>query len=191
MKEITKKGNLVRLLDLDQEFIIDLKYATEDNFTKSKVYDSPECYIDENTAVNLIRAKNILKSKGFGVKIWDAYRPVSAQQKFWDLVPNTTFVARPPDMKTFTDFRNSHMNGQCVDVSLVSLNGEEIPMPSKFDDFSPRARLDFEGTQGEARKNAEILRDSMVEAGFEPYDGEWWHFYDRNTSPVKYSDIKF
>lgn len=89
-----------------------------------------------------------------------------------------------------TEFKNSHMNGQCVDVTLTNPDGSDIPMPSGFDDFSERAHLDYPGTTGKARENAETLRDVMVQCGFTPYKGEWWHFYNHNTTPVRYSDFE-
>ncbi|WP_303857958.1 M15 family metallopeptidase [Aminicella lysinilytica] len=190
IKNVKAKGNLVRLLDMDPEFYVDLIYSTDDNFTGSKVYQSSECYIDKDTAIQLIDAKNKLKAMGYGVKIWDAYRPVSAQQRFWDLLPDNDYVAYPPDMATMTEFKNSHMNGQCVDVTLTNPDGSDIPMPSGFDDFSERAHLDYPGTTGKARENAETLRDVMVQCGFTPYKGEWWHFYNHNTTPVRYSDFE-
>ena len=70
------------------------------------------------------------------------------------------------------------------------MDGNDIPMPSEFDDFTEKARLDCHKTTGEARKNGEFLRDIMVNAGFTPYEGEWWHFYDRNVTPVRYSDLQ-
>ena len=181
-------GNLIRLLDADPEFIIDLVYATADNFTGSVVYDSPECYIDIDTAKRLIAAKNLVKKDGYRMKVWDAFRPTSAQQRFWDLFPDNDFVAYLPDMETITEFKNSHMNGQCVDVTLTDMDGHDILMPSGFDDFTEKARLDCPKTSGEALKNAVYLRDIMVQAGFTPYSGEWWHFYDRNCLPKPYSD---
>lgn len=184
-------GNLVRLLDMDPDFIIDLKYARADNFTGSRVYASDECYMDVHTAKQLIAARDLAKADGFRMKVWDAYRPVSAQQRFWDLFPDNDFVAYPPDMATLKEFRNSHMNGQCVDVTLTDMDGRELPMPSDFDDFSCKARLDYEDTPEQARKNGEYLRKIMEAAGFTPYAGEWWHFYDHNVEPVPYSDIAF
>lgn len=188
---IRKYGNLVRLKDLDDDFFIDLRYSTPDNFTGEVVYDFRECYVDESTAHRLIQAKDLLKRRGFGLKIWDAYRPVSAQRQFWNLCPDNNFVARPPDMSTIQEFKNSHMNGQCVDVTLTDPDGRNAVMPSEFDDFSPRARLDCPETHGEARRNAELLRNVMVQCGFTPYEGEWWHFYDHTVEPAPYSDYAF
>ena len=182
--------NLINLLDMDDEFIIDLKYATADNFTHEIIYQTDKCYIDRNTALKLINAKNLAKKeRNLRIKVWDAFRPISAQQRFWDILPDNNFVAYPPDMDTLKEFKNSHMNGQCVDVTLVNRDGSEIPMPSGFDDFSEKARLDYSGTTGTPRENGEYLRDIMVKSGFTPYEGEWWHFYDHETKPVRYSDL--
>ena len=183
-------GNLVKLTDVNDDFIIDIKYATADNFTGAVVYTSNTCYIDKNTAKRLVEAQKAAHKAGFKMKIWDAYRPVSAQKRFWELLPDNNFVAYPPDMSTMKEFKNSHMNGQCVDVTLTDMDGKDVPMPSGFDDFTEKARLDCPQTTGQARKNGEFLRDIMVEAGFTPYEGEWWHFYDRNVAPVRYSDLQ-
>lgn len=182
-------GDLIRLIDLDPDFIINLKYAGPDNFTGQTVYSSGECYINKHTALLLIQAKNAVKAQGFRMKIWDAYRPISAQRRFWDILPNNDFVARPPDMEKLTEFRPSHMNGQCVDVTLTDTQGCDIPMPSEFDDFSERATLSCPFTEPERIKNALILRSAMEQAGFASYDNEWWHFYDVTTPPAPYLDV--
>ena len=116
-KEGRNQGNLVKLIDVDDDFIIELRYATEDNFTGKRVYESAECYIDRETLKMLIEARNVFKRDGYRIKIWDAYRPISAQKRFWEIYPDDNFVARPPDMKTMTSFRSTHMNGQCVDIT--------------------------------------------------------------------------
>ncbi|MFR7989054.1 MAG: M15 family metallopeptidase [Anaerovoracaceae bacterium] len=188
-KKMNQWKNLVRLTDLDGDFLIDLKYAGKDNFTGCIIYPFTDCYVDIHTAGQLIEVRDRAKALGFRMKIWDAYRPIRAQQKFWDLIQDDTFVAHPPDMSVLKIFRNSHMNGQCVDVTLTDIDGQDIPMPSDFDDFTGRARLDWPHTGKEERRNGELLRRIMTESGFTPYDGEWWHFYDRNANPVPYLDI--
>ncbi len=186
MKE---KGDLIRLLDLDPDFIIELKYATPDNFTGQTIYSSNECYINKNTAKLLIQAKNIFQSDGFRVKILDAYRPLRAQKRFYEILPDSNFVAPPPDMSTLKTFRATHLNGLCVDLTLVDHTGKEIEMPSEFDDFTERASLSCETTSATGRKNALYMKTVMERVGFEGYQHEWWHFYDRQTAPTAFLDF--
>lgn len=186
-----KDKNLVRLLDLDGDFIIELKYATTDNFTRQKIYKSSECYINKNTAKMLIQAKNIFKKDGYKVKIWDAYRPMSAQKALYDVYPVDDFVAPPPDFSKPIVFRPSHMNGLSVDLTLLDQEGNEIEMPTKFDDFSEMASLKCDKIPETPRKNAEYLKKVMESVGFKAYENEWWHFNDIKTKPTPYSDIVF
>lgn len=184
------KGNLIRLLDIDEDFIIDLKYATEDNFTGKKIYNSSECYIDRHTAEILIKARDIFKKDGYRVKVFDAYRPISAQAKFWEVLPDDNLVARPPDMSKITKFRPTHMNGLCVDVTLTDMEGNEIEMPTAFDDLTEKASLAYPGHTETGRKNGEYLKQVMESVGFLAYDGEWWHFYDVSTEPTPFMDYQ-
>ena len=188
--DIERKGNLVRLLDIDSDFIIDLRYATADNFTGQKVYQSGECWIDEHTAAILIQAKNIFRADGYRVKVWDAYRPIRAQKKFWEIMPNDDFVARPPEVSKMTSFRHTHLNGQCVDLTLTDLDGNDIEMPCPFDTMDGRASLACPDNPPAGTKNGEYLKRVMESVGFEAYDGEWWHFYDVSTQPVPYTDYE-
>ena len=184
------KGNLVRLYDIDEEFIIDLKYATENNFTGKRIYSSNECYMDKHTAEILIKAKNIFWRDGYRVKILDAYRPSSAQKKYWEIMPDDDFVARPPDMEKIKSFRPTHLNGLCVDITLTDMKGNEIEMPSEFDDFSERASLLCKTTSNTGRQNAEYMKNVMESVGFMAYENEWWHFYDITTEPTPFMDYQ-
>ena len=183
------KGNLIRLLDIDQDFIIDLRYATAENFTGQKIYDSGQCWVDRHTAEILIKARDIFKKDGYRVKVWDAYRPISAQKKFWEVMPDDNFVARPPDMSKLKTFRPTHMNGLCVDVTLTDMDGREIEMPCEFDDMTERASLSCTTTPEEGRKNATYMKNVMESVGFKSYEGEWWHFYDVTTEPTPFMDF--
>ena len=187
---VQDKGNLVRLLDMDDDFIIDLKYATEDNFTGQQVYTSPECYIDRHTAEILIQARDIFKKDGYRLKVYDAYRPISAQARFWEILPDDNFVARPPDMSKITRFRPTHMNGLCVDVTLTDMDGNEIAMPTLFDEMTEKAALSYPGHSEERRKNGEYLKEVMERVGFRAYEGEWWHFSDVSTEPTPFMDFQ-
>lgn len=185
------RDSLVRLLDLDDEFVIDLKYATSDNFTQKKIYNSSECYINKDTAKLLIKAKEIFKRDGYKVKVWDVYRPISAQRLMYEIIPDNNLVATPPDMSKPIDFEYSHMNGMSVDITLLDLDDNEIEMPTEFDDFTEMAGLKCDKIPPMAKKNAEYLRDVMESVGFEGYDYEWWHFNDITNDPTPYSDIQF
>lgn len=191
MADISKdKGNLVKLTDIDDDFIIYLRYATNDNFTGEKIYDSGECWIDKHTAEILIKAKNEFKKAGYRVKIWDAYRPISAQAKFWEIMPNEDFVAQPPDMNKIKKFRPTHMNGQCVDITLTDMDGNEIEMPSEFDDMTEKSSLKSNLISEEGRRNAIYMKSVMEDVGFLGYEKEWWHFYDVTTEPTPFMDFK-
>ena len=187
---MNKQGDLVKLVNLDSEFIIDMRYATENNFTGQKVYESGECWINEHTAKILIEAKNIFKNDGFRVKIWDAYRPISAQERFWEIMPNDDFVARPPDMSKIKVFRPTHMNGMCVDITLTDMNENEIEMPSEFDDMTERASICNPFSSEKSKENAKYMRKVMERVGFKGYDKEWWHFYDLTTKPVPFLNFQ-
>lgn len=185
---IEKKGNLVRITDLSSDFIIELRYASEDNFTGVKVYQSEECWMDEHTAQILMKAQELFRKDGFRIKIWDAYRPIRAQKKFWEIMPNDDFVARPPDMTKIQKFRPTHMNGMCVDVTLTDLEGNEMEMPSPFDTMDEKASLECPLHSAEGRKNGEYLKRIMESVGFQAYECEWWHFYDVSAEPAPFSD---
>ncbi len=179
----TEQGNLVKLLEIDNEFIIDLKYATAENFTGKQIYMSGECYMDKHTAEILIKAKDYFKKDGYRVKIWDAYRPISAQERFWEIMPDDDFVARPPTMGGNPKLRPTHLNGLCVDITLTDEDGNDILMPSEFDDFSKRSSLLCQESPIEARKNGSYMKAVMESVGFKAYENEWWHFYDVTTDP--------
>lgn len=185
-----RKGNLVRLTDLSKDFIIELKYATPDNFTGTKVYQSNDCWLDEHTAEILVEAQKIFHKDGYRVKVWDAYRPIRAQQRFWEIMPNDDFVARPPDMSKLRTFRPTHMNGMCVDVTLTDWEGNEIEMPSPFDTMDERAALECPLHSPAGRKNGTYLKQVMESVGFQAYECEWWHFYDVTAEPAPFSDYE-
>lgn len=180
---------LVRLLDIDPDFIVDLRYATTDNFTGKVIYESGECYIHPGTADLLIKAKNKFREMGYRVKVWDAYRPLKAQQALWDVVPDDRFVARPPDMNAVREFRASHLNGMCVDITLTDEHGTELAMPTAFDEFGPLAGLERNDPDSDGYRNAALMRDVMESVGFERYVNEWWHFFDRRSVPTPYLDV--
>lgn len=173
----------VRIKDYIPDIYVDLKYATEDNFTGEVIYTFTDAYLRFGTVKKLIEAQSALSELGFCLKVWDAYRPVFAQQALWDAYPDPNFVSNP---QTGT---SAHCKGGAVDVTLVTADGEELSMPTGFDDFSALADRDYSDVSKEASANATILENTMTAAGFNTYFKEWWHYsdtveYDKETSFV-------
>jgi D-alanyl-D-alanine dipeptidase len=164
-------SDLVELKKISPNIILDIVYATPRNFTGKIVYSSSRCFLLRKTAERLHRVQQSLEKKGLGLKVWDGYRPKYAQQIFWDLIPNSPYVANP-------QVGSKHNRGTSVDLTLVDQAGNELEMPSGFDDFSERAHRDYRGASPEAIANRELLEAAMVAEGFIPYSKEWWHFDD-------------
>lgn len=165
-------ADFVRIRDYIPDIVVDLKYATEDNFTGQVIYEFTEPYLRYGTVKKLMAVQEALKSQGLGLKIWDGFRPVSAQFKLWDVCPDPTYVANPN-----VGF-SSHSRGNTVDITLVDATGAELVMPTGFDDFSALADRDYADCTAEAANNARLLEKLMEENGFKPYFGEWWHYAD-------------
>ncbi|MBQ7839801.1 MAG: methyltransferase domain-containing protein [Lachnospiraceae bacterium] len=169
---------LVSVQQYIPDIIVDLKYATADNFTHQVIYDFSESYLRYGTVKKLRPVQDALKAYGMKLKIWDGFRPVKAQFKFWEILPDDTFVANPH--KGYS----AHSRGNAVDLTLVYADGREAEMPSEFDDFSDASNRDYSKCSKQAAANAQLLEKLMRENGFDPYFDEWWHFYDTDPYPV-------
>ena len=181
-------GNLIEIGPDDKRFAIDLRYAGENNFTSRAIYPSSRCYLDKRTAELLYNAAEKFEKMGLRLKIWDAYRPVSAQRRLREVCPNPLFVAYPPVDGEKIELRAGHMNGMAVDVTLTDDMGNELIMPTGFDAFSLKAMAAWPFNKAEAKKNAALLKKIMEECGFKNYTFEWWHYSDRINSPAMYLD---
>lgn len=169
----------VNVLDYIPDIVVDLRYATTNNFTGEVIYTFDGVYLRYGTVKKLMLVQQELRSQGYLLKIWDAYRPVSAQYTLWSVYPDPTYVANPE-----TGY-SSHSCGNTVDVTIVNADGVELEMPSEFDDFSARADRNYSDCSTTAANNAQLLEDAMEMHGFEGYDGEWWHFTDSQAYPVE------
>ena len=174
-----KDEDFVRVTDYLPEIVVDLKYATADNFTGQVIYDFQDVFLRYGTVQKLCAVKEELKAYGLNLKIWDGFRPVSAQFKLWEICPDSTYVANPN--KGFSN----HSRGFAVDVTLVDEQGREVEMPTEFDDFSSRADRDYSDCSEPQRKNAVLLESIMEKHGFLGYYGEWWHFNDTTRYDVE------
>ena len=160
------------------DIFVDLRYATPNNFTNQKIYDFTDAYLRYGTVKKLILVQQELMDSGLSLKIWDSFRPPSAQFKLWDICPDPTYVSNPN--KGFS----SHSRGNTVDVTLVYTDGTELTLPTEFDDFSKLADRDYSDCGKVAAENAMLLENVMKKYGFKPYSGEWWHFSDTKSYPV-------
>ena len=177
-----KAADIVNLKEVNPRIIVDLKYATEDNFTKKKLYDSNSCFLRKSTAIKLDRVQKELERMALGLKVWDCYRPLAVQRIFWDILPDERYVANP---KT----GSRHNRASAVDVTLVDPQGKELEMPTGFDDFSPRADHHYQDLPGQAIRNRELLKSLMEKAGFIPLPEEWWHYDDDKWMQFDLMDI--
>jgi len=160
---------LVDISRLDPTIQLDIRYATANNFTGQVVYPAPRCLLREDVAEKLVRVQQKLKESGYGLKIYDGYRPLAVQKKFWAIMPVEDYVADP--------FKGSrHNRGAAVDVGLVDSEGNEVPMPSGYDDFTEKAHRDYTGATEEELHNRAVLEEAMKSEGFLPLPSEWWHF---------------
>ncbi len=175
-------AELVRAQEYLPDLAVDLRYAGENNFTGTRIYDFDEAWLRYGTVKKLRTAQESLHQQGYGLLIWDAYRPLSAQFRLWEVCPDATFVANP-----YSGY-SSHSNGGTVDITLVTLDGSPVDMPSGFDEFSPLADRDYSDVSQAAAEHARILERAMVDAGFVPYAAEWWHYADSDAYP--YEDLE-
>ena len=162
------------------DLIVDLKYATDENFTGQIIYDSDELWLRYGTVKKLMAVQEELKQQGLYLKVWDGFRPPSAQWKLWDVCPDPNYVSNP------NNGFSSHSRGNTVDITLVYADGTEVTMPTGFDDFSKLADRDYSDCDAEAAANALMLEQIMIAHGFKPYSGEWWHFSDTQSYPVEH-----
>lgn len=162
-------SDFVNIRDWSQDFVYDMKYATDSNFLKAKVYDCAECVLRRNTVQALIKANKAFMKKGYRIKLFDCYRPLTIQKRMFAIVPNPKYVADPAK-------GSIHNRGGAVDITLVDKNGNELDMGTAFDHFGPEAAHDYAGVSEKVKKNRGFLKKIMKKYGFKSFDSEWWHY---------------
>lgn len=163
-----REDDLVELERVAPGIVLDVRYATANNFLKEPVYPVARVLLRRGVAERLTRVQGRLRDRGLGLKVFDGYRPLSVQRQMWALVPDERYVADPTK-------GSRHNRGAAVDVSLVDAAGNDLPMPTDFDDFTARAGADAPAPEP-ARTNRATLRAAMEAEGFIPMPSEWWHF---------------
>ncbi len=149
--------------------ILELRYATDNNFLKRRLYPKARCLLRLPVAHALADVADDLRKEGLRLKVFDCYRPLSVQKQLWAILPDERYVADPAK-------GSRHNRGAAVDVTLADLAGQELPMPTAFDEFSERAHRDFRALPPEVIQNRERLETVMRWHGFTGLPTEWWHF---------------
>ena len=175
-------SDFVNIRDWKEDFVYDMKYATNENFLNAKVYDCDECYLRRNTAQALVKANKSFIKKGYRIKLFDCYRPLTIQKRMWAIVPNPKYVADPAK-------GSIHNRGGAVDITLVDKNGKELDMGTAFDHFGPEAAHGFAGVSDQVKKNRALLKKVMKKYGFKSFDSEWWHYNFTGATSFKAADF--
>jgi zinc D-Ala-D-Ala dipeptidase len=179
--------DLVEVVTLDPTIHLDVRYATARNFVGRPVYKEARAFLQRPAAEALVRAHRALAAKGFGLVVFDGYRPWSVTKLFWEVTPEDKheFVADPRK-------GSRHNRGCAVDLSLYDLaTGRAVEMPSAYDEMTERAYPDYEGGPAEARERREVLRAAMEAEGFSVYPSEWWHFDYKDWALYPVLDVPF
>lgn len=169
-----RKPELVELIKLDSTFQLDIKYATDNNFLGRVVYSQTRAFLQKPAAEALVRVNKKLRLEGYGLLIFDGYRPWSVTKQFWDAATEEQreigFVADPQK-------GSRHNRGCAVDLTLYDVKtGKQVTMPIEYDEFSDRAHSEYAGGELESLWLRDLLRSAMESEGFKVLEAEWWHF---------------
>ena len=167
-----RDSELVEVTSLEPGILLDVRYATTNNFMSSVFYDEPRVFLQRPAAEAVARAHRALAEHGFGLLLHDGYRPWYVTKMFFDATPESQkiFVANPAN-------GSRHNRGSAIDLTLYHLaDGEPVDMVGGFDEFSPRSFPNYPGGTSRQRWLRELLRRTMEAEGFTVYEAEWWHF---------------
>ena len=172
--------SLIKINSSDYGVAIDLKYATTDNIVGQALYDCDRCYLHEDAAKALKYASHLAKRQGLYLHIFDAFRSLEAQKALWNIMPDPDYVADPK-------IGSAHNRGVAIDVTLADLKtATPLDMGTEFDEMSPASHHDFTDLPARLLNNRMQLKMLMIDAGFEPYASEWWHYQlpEANRYPI-------
>ena len=182
-----KTTNLVELIRLDSTIKLDIRYAASNNFVGRPVYKEARAFLQKPAAEALVKANASLKPLGYGLLVFDGYRPWSITKLFWDVTPDDKkhFVANPKN-------GSKHNRGCAVDLSLYDLKtGKEIEMTCAYDEMTERSYPNYTGGTAEQRKMRDLLRSKMEAQGFTVYEYEWWHFDYKDWKEYRITNVPF
>lgn len=177
---------MIELKTLIPNILYDLRYATKNNFTHQKLYKSgKETFLRLPAAKALQQIQLDLNQQGYGLKIFDAYRPYRVTQKMWELIHDARYVANPSK-------GSGHNRGLAVDLTIIRLkDGSELHMGTGFDNFTDSAHQNFTNLPEDVLNNRMLLKKIMEQYGFVPLDTEWWHYSWPNNRNYEVLNIDF
>jgi D-alanyl-D-alanine dipeptidase len=186
--ESVKKNRNKELIEIKKAvpgIKLDIRYATKNNFMKQVMYTQPRAFARRPVVEQLKKIQAELKVKGYGLKIYDAYRPYATTVAFYKKASDKNFVADPA-------WGSKHNRGCAVDLTLIDLKtGKEIPMPTPYDSFSPAAAPHYNKLPANVIKNRDFLLQTMHAHGFKVIYNEWWHFDFTGFQKYELMDIPF
>ncbi|MBW4513117.1 MAG: M15 family metallopeptidase [Scytonematopsis contorta HA4267-MV1] len=181
---IINNAKLVDIQSVNKNIVVDIRYATSNNFLKRKVYPEARCILRYRVAKKLAKVQEDLAKNQLGLKVYDCYRPLSVQKLMWQVKPDNRFVANPAQ-------GSRHNRGAAVDLTLVDSNGKELEMPSEFDSFTPASHRNYSGGNIQALHNRQLLENAMQKHGFIGLSTEWWHFDASGWKDFPSLDVPF
>jgi D-alanyl-D-alanine dipeptidase len=182
-----RTADLVEVAALDPGIRLDVRYATANNFMGRVLYSQPRVFLRRMAAQALVRAQRKLSGQGYGLLLFDGYRPWRVTRAMWEATPPAKrgFVADPAQ-------GSKHNRGCAVDLSMYHLDsGREVEMPSAYDEFSERASPNYRGGTAEQKARRDLLRRVMEAEGFTVEPNEWWHFNCRDWRSHPILDVPF
>lgn len=171
--------SLVEISEQKMGVVLDIRYATDDNFTGRPVYARAGCYLHTEAADKLTEAVRLAARHDLRLKVFDAFRPTEAQWKLWEHTPDPDFLADPKK-------GSPHSRGVAIDVTLIDPAGEDLDMGTGFDAFTPLSHHANPGVSAQAERNRLLLMGIMTTAGWDFFRNEWWHYqlFDSRTYPL-------
>lgn len=165
----------------------DLRYATTANFMNRRMYPKGTdiTFLRKPAALALLKVQQHLNQMGLGIKVFDAYRPFSVSEKFWELLPDDRYVANPKN-------GSNHNRGTAVDLTIIQLKtGEALDMGTGFDNFTDSAHHSFKNLPEQVLQNRRLLKTAMEQNGFKALETEWWHYTFMDSTQYDVMDIPF
>ncbi len=176
--------DLVDVTLFSKDFILDIRYATENNFTDTILYPCAKCLLRYEVLKDFLKVQSEFESLGFKIKLFDCYRPLSVQRIMWEKFPIVGLVANPAT-------GSRHNRGSAVDITLTDTEGNEIDMGTDYDDLSLKGRTFYRGFNDTIFQNRMLLRTIMQKHHFIGINSEWWHFSHDCGTKYNVSDIGF